>query len=183
EYARDIGVAGRDLHGKIGDILEFANMEAGRHPISLCAVDLCEVASLCANEMAGRAFSRRIDLGVAQMTDTNAQADARAVKRILSNLLSNALNFTPDGGTVRVEIVESENAVIARVRDTGRGFTQAESERAGEAFAAFERAGSTTGIGLGLAIATALAERMGGEMLLVRNQAQGTTAELRLRKA
>ncbi len=37
EYARDIGVAGRDLHGKIGDILEFANVEAGRHPISLCA--------------------------------------------------------------------------------------------------------------------------------------------------
>ena len=183
EYARDIGAAGRDLHGKIGDILEFANVEAGRHPISLCAVDVSEVASVCVNEMAGRAFSRRIDLGVAQMTEASAHADGRAVKRILANLLSNALNFTPDGGRVRVEIVESETAIIARVRDTGSGFSETESEQAGQPFAAFERIGSPTGLGLGLAIATALAERMGGEMLLVRNQAMGTTAELRLRKA
>ncbi len=182
EYARDIGVAGRDLHGKIGDILEFANVEAGRHPISLCAVDVCEVAEVCVNEMQGRAFSRRIELGVTTMTDASAHADGRAVKRILSNLICNALNFTPDGGSVRIEIVESDSSVIARVRDNGRGFSDEEAEHAGEAFTAFARAGSATGLGLGLAIATALAERMGGEMVLVRNQALGTTAELRLRK-
>ncbi len=82
-----------------------------------------------------------------------------------------------------MEIVESETAVIARVRDTGRGFSEEEATRAGEPFAAFERTGSTTGLGLGLAIATALAERMGGEMMLVRNQAAGTTAELRLQES
>ncbi len=183
EYARDIGSAGRDLHGKIGDILEFANVEAGRYPIALKAVEVVEIASACVNEMAGRAFSRRIALGVAPMTDALAWADARAVKRILSNLVSNALNFTPDGGRVRVEIIESDTAVIARVRDTGRGFSAQEADHAGKAFTCFERTGAVTGVGLGLAIATALAERMGGEMLLVRNQSQGTTAELRLRKA
>ncbi len=183
EYARDISAAGRELHGKIGDILEFANMEAERHPISLSAVDLAAVASACADEMTGRAFSRRIELSVVATTDVSAMADARAVKRILSNLICNALNFTPDGGCVRVEIAESEKAVIARVQDTGRGFSEDEAKRAGEAFATFERVGSVTGLGLGLAIATVLAERMGGEMVLVRNQTVGTTAELRLRKA
>jgi two-component system cell cycle sensor histidine kinase PleC len=182
EYARDISLAGRELHGKIGDILEFANVEAGRHPITLAAVDVVGVAQGCVDEMAGRAFSRRIELGVVQMTSTPAMADAGAVKRVISNLLCNALNFTPDGGKVRVEIVESEKAVIARVRDSGRGFSGDEIERAGAAFAIFERVGSVTGLGLGLAIATALAERMGGEMVLVRNQSLGTTAELRLRK-
>jgi signal transduction histidine kinase len=132
--------------------------------------------------MAGRAFSRRIELDVVQMTSVPARADMRAVKRVLSNLLCNALNFTPDGGKVRVEVVENETSVIARVRDNGRGFSEDEAVRAGEAFATFERAGSITGLGLGLAIATALAERMGGEMVLVRNQNLGTTAELRLRK-
>jgi len=183
EYARDISLAGRELHGKIGDILEFANVEAGRHPIALTPVDVAGVAATCVDEMAGRAFSRRIELGVVQMTDAPASADTRAVKRALSNLLCNALNFTPDGGKVRVEIVEDENAVIARVRDSGRGFSEDEAERAGEAFATFERVGSITGLGLGLAIATTLAERMGGEMVLVRNQSLGTTAELRLKKA
>jgi signal transduction histidine kinase len=182
EYARDISLAGRELHGKIGDILEFANVEAGRHPISLGSVDVAGVAATCVDEMAGRAFSRRIEMGVVHMTDAPAKADARAVKRVLSNLLCNALNFTPDGGKVRVEIVESETFVIARVRDSGRGFSEDETARAGEAFATFERVGSVTGLGLGLAIATALAERMGGEMVLVRNQSLGTTAELRLRK-
>jgi signal transduction histidine kinase len=183
EYARDISLAGRELHGKIGDILEFANVEAGRHPISLGPVDMASVASACVDEMAGRAFSRRIELGVVQISGTQANADARAVKRVLSNLLCNALNFTPDGGKVRVEIVENETSVIARVCDNGRGFSEDEAARAGEAFAAFDRVGSVTGLGLGLAIATALAERMGGEMVLVRNQNLGTTAELRLRKA
>src|SRR6185437_355271 len=159
------------------------NVEAGRHPIALAPVDVAGVAATCVDEMAGRAFSRRIELGVVQMTDAPARADTRAVKRALSNLLCNALNFTPDGGKVRVEIVEDENAVIARVRDSGRGFSEDEAERAGEAFATFERVGSITGLGLGLAIATTLAERMGGEMVLVRNQSLGTTAELRLRKA
>jgi signal transduction histidine kinase len=182
EYARDISLAGRELHGKIGDILEFANLEAGRHPIALAPVDVANVASICADEMAGRAFSRRIELDVVQMTSVPARADMRAVKRVLSNLLCNALNFTPDGGKVRVEVVENETSVIARVRDNGRGFSEDEAVRAGEAFATFERAGSITGLGLGLAIATALAERMGGEMVLVRNQNLGTTAELRLRK-
>ncbi|HVP83575.1 MAG TPA: HAMP domain-containing sensor histidine kinase [Rhizomicrobium sp.] len=182
EYARDIGSAGRELHGKIGDILEYANVEAERHPITLAPVDVAALASACVEEMTGRAFSRRIELGVVTLSDTRAMADGSAVKRVLSNLLCNALNFTPDGGNVRVEIVENDRAVIARVRDTGRGFSEDEASRAGEAFATFERVGSVTGLGLGLAIATALAERMGGEMVLVRNQAMGTTAELRLRK-
>jgi len=183
EYARDISTAGRELHGKIGDILEFANVEAERHPISLGPVDVGAVASACVEEMTGRAFSRRIEIGAVTLSDARALADTSAVKRVLSNLLCNALNFTPDGGNVRVEIVENERSVIARVRDTGRGFSEDEAKRAGEAFATFERVGSATGLGLGLAIATALAERMDGEMVLVRNQNLGTTAELRLRKA
>jgi signal transduction histidine kinase len=182
EYARDISLAGRELHGKIGNILEFANVEAGRHPITLAPVDVQEIASACVGEMAGRAFSRRIELDVVATADARALADPSAVKRVLSNLLSNALNFTPDGGSVRVEFAESESAVIARVCDDGRGFSQEEAARAGEAFAAFKRVGSVTGLGLGLAIATALAERMGGEMVLMRNRDVGTTAELRLRK-
>ncbi len=64
EYARDIGEAGRGLHARIGDILEFANIEAGRHPLQPKIVDLAVLARVCVDEHMGRAFSRRIALEV-----------------------------------------------------------------------------------------------------------------------
>jgi len=181
EYARDIGSAGRELHGKIGDILEFANLEAERHPIALERVDVAGIADLCVQEIAGRAFSRRIDVQVVGEAQGFAHADGRAVKRILSNLLYNAVNFTPDGGRVEIEIAQDGDAVVLRVRDTGDGFSPDEAARAGEAFTAFERVGAVTGIGLGLAVAAALAKRMGGEMKLLAGCEAGATAELRLK--
>ena len=64
EYAHDIATAGRGLHARISDILEFANIEAGRYPIALEAVELSELAALITGEHRGRAFSRRIQLAM-----------------------------------------------------------------------------------------------------------------------
>ncbi len=64
EYARDIGDAGRNLHGKIGDILEFANIEAGRFPLKEESIDLAALTGACLDEQQGRAFSRRIRLSL-----------------------------------------------------------------------------------------------------------------------
>ena len=64
EYARDIGEAGRNLHAKIGDILEFANIEAGRFPLKEEAVDMAALAQACVAEHQGRAFNRRIRLEI-----------------------------------------------------------------------------------------------------------------------
>ena len=60
EYAHDIADAGRGLHAKIGDILEFANIEAGRYPLKLAPVELSDLAAVVVDEHRGRAFSRRI---------------------------------------------------------------------------------------------------------------------------
>jgi two-component system cell cycle sensor histidine kinase PleC len=182
EYARDIGAAGRDLHGKIGDILEFANVEAGRFPVTPGRIELAEIAGNCVNEFAGRAFSRRITLDMAVSPETQAVGDALAVQRILGNLLSNALNYTPEGGHVRVDVRSDAGAAVVRVRDTGYGFSQAEARQVGEAFARFDRPGAVTGTGLGLAIAMSLARRMGGAVRLGGAPGRGTSAELRLRR-
>src|SRR5262249_35471973 len=88
EYARDIASAGRGLHAKIGDILEFANLEAGRYPISFCEFDLAELATACVEDHVGRAFSRRIRLDVMASEPALVRADPLGVKRILTNLLS-----------------------------------------------------------------------------------------------
>ncbi len=183
EYARDIAEAGRNLHAKIGDVLEFANVEAGRYPLRPGMVSLLNLANDCVNDQMGRAFSRRISLAVGGTRQVQARADALAVKRVLTNLITNALAYTDEGGSVRLDISEDEGAAIVRVCDDGAGFTEEERSRAGQAFARFDRSSAVTGAGLGLAIAVALARRMGGALRLDGAPAEGTIAELRLPKA
>jgi len=184
EYARDIGDAGRNLHAKIGDILEFANIEAGRFPLATEAVDLAALTGACIDEHQGRAFSRRIALSVGVCEPGAVRADALAVKRILSNLLSNALTYTGEGGFVRADVRFEEGAGIITLSDSGMGFTSAEHGKAGKPFQRFDRPhggnGAVTGAGLGLAIAMELARRMGGAMRLASEGASGASMELRL---
>ncbi len=181
EYARDIGQAGRNLHAKIGDILEFANIEAGRYPLIEDAVDLSALAAQCLDEHQGRAFSRRISLSLAFGEPGLVRADAGAVRRILSNLLTNALAYTSEGGIVRADVHFEEGAGVLTLSDSGKGFTPGERQRAGKPFERFDRADTVTGAGLGLAIAMELARRMGGAMRLVgEGPGHGATMELRL---
>ena len=183
EYAHDINEAGRNLHTKIGDILEFANVEAGRYPIRTERVDVCAVAAECVGEHAGRAFSRRIALEIGFAQSALAVADKLAVSRILTSLITNALAYTQEGGSVRVDVIEEEGAVVARVADNGHGFTRDEAKDAGKPFRRFDRTGSVTGAGLGLAIAMSLVRRMGGAIRLDGVPGGGSIAELRLPKA
>ncbi|MBV9693238.1 MAG: HAMP domain-containing histidine kinase [Alphaproteobacteria bacterium] len=183
EYARDIAAAGRGLHAKVGDILDYANLEAGRYPIALSAFDLCALASAAVEEHTGRAFSRRIALEFAPSLPLVVRADAHAVKRILTNLISNALAYTPEGGRVCVDLLQEETAAVLRVSDTGPGFKDGEARAAGNAFRRFDRKQAQTGTGLGLAIAVALAHRTGGTLNLTTPREGGTRTELRLPKA
>jgi len=182
EYARDIGAAGRGLHTKIGDILEFANLEAGRYPLKPADLDLTEIANTIVEENIGRAFSRRIALEMAPSPSMRIHADPQAVRSILVSLISNALAYTPEGGRVRVSIAAADNACVAMVQDNGPGFQPEEASRAGNAFRRFDREGAKTGTGLGLAIAMSLAARMGGALKLLSVPKEGTRTELWIRR-
>jgi two-component system cell cycle sensor histidine kinase PleC len=178
EYARDIGTAGRGLHAKIGDILEFANLEAGRYPIKPVDFDLAELAGAIVDEHVGRAFSRRISLEMSPSPPMRIRADPQAVRRILVSLLTNALAYTPEGGRVRVTVSSADNACAVIIQDNGPGFQPEEASRAGNAFRRFDREGAKTGTGLGLAIAMSLAARMGGALKLASAPNKGTRIEL-----
>jgi len=180
EYARDIHAAGRNLHAKIGDILEFANIEAGHFPLKEEPVELAALAAACLGEHQGRAFSRRIHLSLGFGEPGLVRADPLAVRRILSNLIANALAYTAEGGSVRADIRFADGAGIFVLTDSGKGFTAAEREQAGKPFARFDRPGAMTGAGLGLAIAMELARRMGGAMRLAGGPGQGAVMEVRL---
>jgi len=183
EYARDIGDAGRRLHSKIGDVLEFSSVDAGRHPITLAEADVATVTRAAVEDVSGRAFSRRIHL-VAEIPErAMAIADARALKRALGNLLDNALRYTPENGSIRVLVGIETNTTSIAVRDNGFGFSPTEIVKAGAPFTRFDRSGAVTGSGLGLAIAGALVRRMGGSLRISGQSGTGATVEIRLKRA
>lgn len=183
EYAHDINEAGRRLHARIDEVLQFAALEAGKQPIKLGTVDIAVMVRQTSDEMSGLAFTHKIRIFVAAPETALAQADAIALKRALSNLVANALQYTRAGGQVSVRIRSEGNNVLLLVQDNGAGFTAVERARAGQPFVRFDRPGMRTGAGLGLAIAGSLVRRMGGTLTLSGKPGEGATAEIRLRGA
>jgi signal transduction histidine kinase len=183
EYAHDIKEAGRKLHAQIDEILDFANLEAGKQPIRLEAVDVGASVQQALSELEGRAFARKIRVSLLSSGPASALADVHALKRTLNNLLANALQYTREGGLVRIQIRTDPDVAIIAIQDNGFGFSSVESNRAGEAFTRFDRPGSPAGTGLGLAIAGSLVRRMGGALNISGKAGEGATAEIRLRCA
>jgi signal transduction histidine kinase len=182
EYARDIGLAGRELHGKLGDILDFATLEGRKKAPATSAVDIVPIVRAVVDEAIPLARASGVRLAVSLPTAAQASADPTGVHRILANILRNAMQYSPAGGTVRLQVKNISDAVLVNVRDSGLGFSTNELAHAGEAFRRFDRPGCTTGVGMGLAVAMRLARGMGGNLRLASQQGEGTTAELRLTK-
>ena len=113
----------------------------------------------------------------------DAQANTLAVRRVLSNLLDNAIHYSHAGTSVRVQVVSTHDAVMIGVRDRGVGFAAHELARLGEPFTRFDRAGCVTGQGMGIAVAMMLARRMGGDLRIASVQGEGATAEVRLARS
>lgn len=157
------------LLGMINDLLDLAKLEATAlefHPIP---VDLHGTCARLVSELEATAADRGVDL---RFTGTSqglwAALDPQFVERILVNLLSNALKFTPRGGTITVALEDSGRELTVSVTDTGSGIPEKSQERIFERFQQLD--GGTTrnhgGTGLGLALVRELTQLMGGTVQL-----------------
>lgn len=121
------------------------------------------------------------------LPDLSVMADASKIEQALTNLLSNAFKYSPEGGEVRLSVHEAQrdgqtHAVIA-VQDHGIGMTPAQLARAFERFYRADTSGNIPGTGLGLNIVKEIAEIHGGHVELSSTPGEGTTASLWLRLA
>jgi PAS domain S-box-containing protein len=100
------------------------------------------------------------------------------IKQIVLNLLTNAQQAMPDGGSIEITVLREEESVVARIRDTGPGIPRDVLPRVFEPFYTTKRDGG--GSGLGLAVSQGIAESHGGQLLVVESSEAGTCFELRL---
>ncbi len=171
--------SGRHLLALINDILDVSKIEAGKLELEIGPVS---VESVCRASLGLiKQTAHKKQLKVSSTFDsqvTTIQADGRRLKQILVNLLSNAVNFTPEGGTIGLEVVgDAENeAVHLTVWDTGIGISQEDLPRLFQPFVQLDSSLSRqyAGTGLGLALVHRMAEMHRGSVSMESQKGEGS---------
>jgi cell cycle sensor histidine kinase DivJ len=183
EYARLINDSGRHLLSVVNGILDMSKMETGNFEIvpepfepAQAIIGCCDLLALKAQE-SGVELKTRVPRDLPELV-----ADRRALNQILINLISNAIKFTPRGGSVTVRAAREGTCLAVAVEDTGVGIGEDDLRRVGEAFfqarAAYDR--SHDGSGLGLSIVKGLVRLHGGDMDIHSRLGEGTRVTVRL---
>ena len=153
----------------VDDLRRLSRAEAGRLDLSMAPMSPAEVVRLAVGGMLPLFDEKGVELKSTVSEDLpSVLADVDRVVQVLSNLLSNALRHTPDGGRVVVKAEASSDEVTFEVTDTGTGIAPEHLERVFERFYRVEKSRSRGeargGSGVGLAISRALVEAMGGRI-------------------
>jgi signal transduction histidine kinase len=167
------------LRNLIEDLLTQSRIDAGRLRLELATVQLRPLLQTVLTAMAPLASASDVKLELtSSQDDLNVQADAQQLEQVFTNLISNALKFTPPGGSVLVTLSPADDdGVLIEVRDTGMGIPPGESPNL---FTRFFRASNAAeaalpGTGLGLAIVQEIVHRHGGAVDIDSELGVGTT--------
>jgi len=160
------------LDDLMGDLIEVAELDTGKREFKLERLRPLQALGEARNRYCDEAARKRIRVEVRAFADLSVvNADRRALRSILDNLLANAIRFTPEEGEILLSAEEVKDFVQFTVRDTGRGI---EAERLTTIFDRFNPA-SDSGTGLGLALVRRLVEQLGGQIAVESRLGNGTT--------
>ncbi len=182
DYPELIHESGRHLLDLINDVLDMSKIEADRYELALEEFDAREAISAALRILQIQAHESRIQLrGVLPASELDVNADRRAIKQIVLNLVANALKFTPAPGSVTVTLQAAEGLMELVVADTGVGIAPEDLARLGRPFEqAGDAASRTGGTGLGLSLVKAFARLHGGDMTIESRLGEGTAVTVRL---
>ena len=159
----------------ISDLLDVASIEGGTLSVQRGPVDLGVVASEVVELLEGQARERNISVQTEIGPDIPVvMGDHDRLVQVLSNLLGNAIKFTPEGGNVRIGVCKTGDQVVVSVSDTGIGISSTDLPHVFERFWRADSS-STKGAGLGLSIASGIVEAHGGRIWAESELGVGTT--------
>lgn len=171
----------RHLLGIINDILNFSRIEAGRIEYHIGRIDLRSTIDTVFQMVDPLASNKNIKLEVQDCPPgITGLGDLAKTEQIIINLVSNAVNFTEDGGKISIGCGFADSGVWIRVRDTGVGISPEKHESIFEPFVQVGRSLTTghRGTGLGLAISREMARGMGGDLTVESRLGEGASFTL-----
>ena len=177
DRARYLGVVDDEavrLEQLVGDLLDLARVEAGGSGLRLAPVAVSALWARLRDRHALAASAADVRL-IFEDSPLEVQADAGRIEQALSNLIANALRFTPEGGDVRVSAQVLDGAVRLDVADSGVGLSGEDQARVFDRFFKQDASRSRGGTGLGLAIVRAIAEAHGGQATVRSTSGEGST--------
>jgi two-component system, OmpR family, sensor kinase len=164
----------------IEDLFTLTRADAGQYPLSPKSFYLDELVADCVHAARSLALVKKIILGAELPEELPIRADEGLLRRMILNLLDNAIKYTPSGGYVTVSCARAGNEYALSVKDTGPGIPAELQEKVFERFFRADKArtrteGDGVGAGLGLSIARWIAEAHCGRLILAQSDSTGST--------
>lgn len=182
-FLRQIDDQADRLHDLILDMLSLARIESGNATLELINVPLQRVVTTSLADYEARSKSAQISLNHQSDCDSlEVRVDEESLQQIMSNLIDNAIKYTPSGGTISVWSHQEAGMAVIEVSDTGIGIAPEHQERLFERFYRVDKARSREmgGTGLGLAIVKHLCQAMGGSVSVESQFGRGSTFRVRI---
>jgi two-component system, OmpR family, sensor histidine kinase KdpD len=163
ELAQTIFEEAMHMSELTGNVLDMARLETGAVQVNRQWQPLDEVVGAVLTRLRKRLGARRIRVELSSAPPL-VQLDSVLVGQVLTNLLDNAIKYTPDGSAIEIEAAQLDDAVRICVTDHGPGLSAGEEQRVFEKFYRANPEGSPGGVGLGLTICRAVVEAHGGRI-------------------
>ncbi|TWF56980.1 two-component system cell cycle sensor histidine kinase PleC [Neorhizobium alkalisoli] len=182
EYSKDIHDSGKHLLNVINDILDMSKIEAGHMRISCEAVDLTPLIEETLRLTSIVAQEKEISIHQKFSKNLGINADRRALKQVMLNILSNSVKFTNEGGNIELRAKRTSGGILMTIADTGIGIPKEALSKIGQPFEQVQSqyAKSKGGSGLGLAISRSLVALHGGRMRIRSKVGMGTIVSLHI---
>jgi heavy metal sensor kinase len=185
EYREALAITSAQSHrlsALVEDMLVLARADAGGYPLRPSMIFVDDVVDECRRAVSVMATERRVVVVSSGASEVPIRADRELLQRLLVNLLQNAVQHTPAGGTVSVDVRLDGSNICIRVIDTGTGIPAADFTRVFDRFVQLDPSRRSHGAGLGLTIAKWIAEAHRGSLVVESSGPQGTTFCLALPK-
>jgi signal transduction histidine kinase len=169
----------------ISDLLDMTRIESGQKKRDLAEVDLREMAQVSVDTLMPSARARNIEIALRVDRPVTMTADRSEIEIIFNNLISNAVKYNRDNGTVDIRIEPRGNRIVLTVADTGIGMTPEETARLFGDFVRIknDKTRNILGSGLGLSIVRKLAQMYGGDATVASTPDVGSTFTVTLQAA
>jgi signal transduction histidine kinase/HAMP domain-containing protein len=160
------------LNDLMSDLIEVSEIDTGRRELRMDRFRPIDILRDACSRARDEVRAKNIDVQVQAFADlSHVNGDRRALRSIMDNLMSNAVRYTPEGGTILLQAQEQKEKIQFIVRDSGRGI---EAERLPNLFGRFNAA-HDQGTGLGLALVRRLVELLGGQVSVESRLGHGAT--------
>ncbi|MEM1086429.1 MAG: PAS domain-containing sensor histidine kinase [Pseudomonadota bacterium] len=177
DYVDEILNSGQHLLDMINDILDMAKIEAGKMTVDLQPIDIIEPVDMAVRMVRRRLEEKGLELDL--LYDDNLpliDADHRAIRQMILNLVTNAIKFTDSGGAIRIMVNRQASELRIAVRDSGVGIPAEALPRLAHPFEQVAETSdrNTQGTGLGLSLTKSFAELHGGRLTIASEEGKGT---------